>query len=65
MTPLTKPVVRKTAYKVRAKEIVVTIAPGSVALHRHGTQERFNVDWETLWKWMEMSSFPPIKSARR
>ena len=53
MTPLTKPVVRRTQYKVRGRELVVTIAPGSVSLRPLNTKESYNVDFETLWRWLE------------
>lgn len=61
MTPITKPVVRRTEYKVRDQFTTVTLAPGGLTMRRLHTKEKFVVDWPTLWRWLETANIPPIR----
>lgn len=56
MTPLTKPVVRRTEHKVRGRFTSVTIAPNGVYMRRSHSTEVFFVNWATLWRWLETAN---------
>ena len=64
MIDIEKPVSRKTQHLHKGRRIIATLTPGGLTLRLERTQQRVNVDYATLWRWMEESvvNIPPRKS---